>query len=305
MSSASRPGFDRTTLTLLLSLGVCWSLVTPLARVAGTHGIPFLFFPAVAATGGALVIGAICRARGEWPPLTPAHLRLYLLAGTFGHALPQISLFLTVQHVPVGVVGLLISLTPLVTFALSLVAKVEGFSRGRALGLGLGFLGALCVLVPRGALPEPGMVPYALMGLAIPLIFATSNVWSVAWRPKTGSAMTNAFGMLVVSGGLLWLAVPFAGHGYLPNPSAPTAGDAALFVNALVAGAAFIFYFRLLDHAGPVVMSFVSFLNLGIVTLIGIVFFAERPSAWLLLAGALIVAGLIVVQRSAPAPARG
>jgi drug/metabolite transporter (DMT)-like permease len=90
--------------------------------------------------------------------------------------------------------------------------------------------------------------------------------------------------------------VALTGQWYVPQGFGP--GDLAMLVNATLAGLAYTLYFTLLDRSGPVVMSFVSFLNLAFVTAIGIVFFAERPSLWLIAAGAFIVAGLLVIQRS-------
>ena len=176
-----KAGFDATTLGLLLGLSTCWSLVTPLSRVGGEAGVPFFFFPAVATLGGVIVLSALCARAGRWPPVTPAHLRLYVLAGLFGQAFPQVGLFLTVQHVPIGVVALVIATTPLITFLMAVMARAEGFSRGRAFGLVLGFCGALLVLVPRGALPSPDMVWFVLFGFFVPVAWAASNVWSRTW----------------------------------------------------------------------------------------------------------------------------
>ena len=291
-----KTGFDSTTLGLLLGLSLCWSVVTPLSRVGGEAGVPFLFFPAIATLGGALVLSALCLRSGQWPSLTPAHLRLYVLAGLLGQAIPQVGLFLMVQRVPIGVVALIIATTPLITFLLAVFARAEGFSRGRAFGLVLGFCGALLVLVPRGALPSPDMTGVVLLGFLVPLAWAASNVWSVVWRPVQGTPQTNALGMMAVSGLSLWTAVALTGQWYVPHGFGP--GDMAMLVNATLAGLAYTLYFTLLDRSGPVVMSFVSFLNLAFVTTMGIVFFAERPSLWLIAAGVFIVAGLLVIQRS-------
>lgn len=293
-------GLDSTSLAVLVGLGLCWSLVAPLARIAGQNGVPALFFPAIATLGGVVTLGLLALAQRRALPLTPAHLRLYLLAGTFGHAFPQISLFIAVQHVPIGVVGLAIATTPLFTFALALLMRVEGFSRRRALGLGLGLLGALLVLVPRTALPDPAMIPWVAFSFLTPIAWAISNVFAVVWKPAASDARSSALGMMLISGVVLWLAVLVFGHGHLPHWTEPNAGDVALLLNALVAGLAFVLYFTLLDRTGPVVMSFVSFLNLGLVTLYGIAFFGERPSLWILAAIAAIVAGLEIIRRAPP-----
>lgn len=295
-------GFDATTFGLLVGLSLCWSLVTPLSRIGGDAGIPFLFFPAVAALGGVAVLSLICHLSRAWPPVSAAHLRLYLLAGVLGQAAPQVVLFVCVQHIPIGVMALVIATTPLLTFLFAVFARAEGFSPGRAFGLMLGFAGAMLVLVPRGALPDADMVVWVLIGFIAPLAWAASNVWSVVWRPVAGTPRTNALGMMLVSALVLWIAVAITGQWY--RPDALGAGDLAMLINALVAGLAYTLYFTVLDRAGPVVMSFVSFLNLGFVTTIGVLFFAERPSLWLIAAGALIVAGLVVIQRSPRVPPR-
>jgi len=299
----TRNAFDGTTLLVLVSLGLCWSLVTPLARIAGTHGVPVLFFPAVASLGGAATLVLVRFAERSALPMSPAHLRLYLVSGTFGHAFPQITLFIAVQHIPIGIAGLVIATTPLMTLALALALRVEGFSALRAAGLGVGFLGALMVLLPRAALPDPAMAPWVVFAFLTPLSWAISNVFSVKLRPATGTPRTNALGMLVVSAIVLWGAVALFGHGYLPALAAPHAGDAALLVNGLVAGLAFVLYFTLLDRAGAVVMSAVSYLNLALATLYGVLFFGERPSLWVACAVAAIVAGLLIMQRGRPRPA--
>lgn len=300
MRTPSEP--DAGTLTLLVSLGLCWSLVTPLARIAGEAGVPALFFPAAATLGGAVTLGALFLWQRRMPLTSPEHLRLYVVSGITGHALPQVTIFLSVQHVPIGIVGLAIAMTPLCTLAFSLLARLEGFSPGRFAGLALGFAGALLVLLPRSALPDPAIAPWVLFSFLTPLLFAASNVLAVALRPPTGDARGNALGMMVTSGVILWVAVAVFDHGYMPRSFG--SGDMALLGNSLVAGLAFVLYFMLLDRAGAVVMSFVSFINLGLATLYGILFFGERPSLWLLAAIAAIVGGLELVRRSPARPAR-
>jgi drug/metabolite transporter (DMT)-like permease len=144
------------------------------------------------------------------------------------------------------------------------------------------------------------MVPWVAFSFLTPIAWAISNVFAVVWKPADGDARSSALGMMLVSGMVLWLAVAAFGHGYTPRGAAPSPGDVALLLNALVAGLAFVLYFTLLDRAGPVVMSFVSFLNLGLVTLYGIAFFGERPSLWVLAAIAAIVAGLEIIRRAPP-----
>jgi drug/metabolite transporter (DMT)-like permease len=297
------PRSDFATLAVLIALGLCWSTIAPLGRIAGAHGVPFLVFPAVAAAGGAATLGTLALWQGRSLPLSGAHLRLYVMAGLLGHALPQLSLFLAVQHVPIGAIGLVIATSPLFTFAFALALRAEGFSAQRLLGLALGFAGALLVLAPRTALPEPGMAAWLAFAFLTPLAWALSNVLSVQWKPDGTDARSSALGMMLVSALVLWAAVLATGQSYAPGATGPGLGDAALAVNALLAGLAFVLYFMLLDRAGPVLMSFVSFLNLALATFYGVVFFGERPSPWMIAAIVLIVAGLEVVRR-APPPAR-
>ena len=50
--------------------------------------------------------------------------------------------------------ALVITTAPLVTYVLALIVRMEGFDLRRALGIGIGFSGALLLFLPEGSLPD-------------------------------------------------------------------------------------------------------------------------------------------------------
>src|SRR5690606_12665614 len=93
--------------------------------------------------------------RGRLPPCDRRHLRYYAISGLLGLALPDTIFFLTVPHLPAGVLAILISFSPLFTYAFALALGDEGFSARRGAGLLAGLAGAMALLGP-GPLLGPG-----------------------------------------------------------------------------------------------------------------------------------------------------
>lgn len=278
-----------------LVLGLVWSTGLPLARLAGNAGIPHLVFPFAQAFGASLVLGLILMvARRHEFGARPQWL-LFLVAGLFGHALPQIATYVVTQNLPIGVVGLIISTNPLLTGGLAALTGTEAMTLRKLTGILLGFAGVAIIALPGAGLPGRDGVFWLAIALLTPICFAIANVYSARLRREGSGPTANAFGMMTVSAIVLLIAIFLTGSGYWPDMAHLNAGDGALIAHGLLAGPAFFLFFIVLARGGPVMVASSSYMILVLSTLLGWLVFAERPSAGFYLAAGFVIAGLTVL----------
>jgi len=281
-------------LAILLLLGNFWGATTAIAKYVAGVGVPpvgYVFWH----TGGAgAILLTVALAWRRPPGLAPAHLRYYAICGLTGSGMPLIIMFLVLNHVPAGLMAIVLTLIPLLTYLFALALRMEPFTRLRAGGLALGFTGALLLVVPRGSLPDPAMLPYVLASFVAPVLFAVANVYAARARPA-GDSLGLAAGMLLGSA-VFVLPLALATGTFHPLWLWATPADPWILLHLSVAATAYFLFFTILRLAGPVYFSQVAYL----VTLIGIfwgwVAFDERLSAWVWAALVLIFAGLTLVN---------
>lgn len=293
--TADRSGPTVAALVAFFGLGFAWSTAIPLGRVAGNAGIPALIFPFVQAAGASLTLGLVLLLFKRRAIRGPVPWALFLVSGTFGHALPQFVAFLAVQRLPIGVVGLIIALNPLLTGLIAAATGTQALTARRLIGIGLGLSGVALVALPGVALPSTDALPWVILAIATPLCFAIANTYSARLRPVGSDSTRDAFGMMTVSALSLLIAVALMGAWYWPDPSAPTAGDGALLVHGLIAGVAFILFFVVLERGGPIMVASASYVILILSTLWGWTFFGERPGGGFLIAAGLVMTGLYLM----------
>jgi drug/metabolite transporter (DMT)-like permease len=284
-------------LGLLLVLGVIWGGTFSLARTGAQAGIGplgygfwFLFGVGV----GCLVMALVQGAR-----LVPSRglLRFALIGGTFGGAIPSLVMFTSVRHIPTGIMAVIITLAPVITYATALAARHERFVPLRALGMMAGLGGAALIVLPRSSLPDPSLIGWVLFAFLTPTAHGMSSVYAARARPPgLDSWMNGALFQLVAAALVLPFAIA-AGQFHVPF-TAPLAGELALWAHVLGGIVSQFLMFEILRLAGAVFLSQVAYL----VTLAGIfwgwLLFAERLSGWIWLAAAVIAGGVVLVTRS-------
>jgi len=297
----NRAGGDPLALGALVLLGLIWSVGLPFAKLASNHAIPVLGYLAWVTTGGAILLGAVCRAKGLRLAYDRHSLFYYLLAGLFGHAAPQLNIFIATAHAPVTSVSIVITSTPILTYFFALLMGMERLHPLRLLGVASGIAGALLILLPKAALPDPSVAIWVLIAFGTPLFYSLSNVALVRYKPPAIHPLTSAFGMLATAALTLWPAAILLGEVYLPDPADLNPGDFALIAQSLLSGIGYIFFFFIIHRAGPVYLTMVSFIVLGLATAWGVIFFAERPTIWYAAAVVCVVIGVVLIQRTAGA----
>jgi len=164
-------GLRLLPLFLLLLSGVSWGLMFSLNRIAVTDGIPFVPYVFWMGTGAALILiilGAVTRGlpKHQW-----RHVRAYLVLGTISFGLSYTIFAFVAPKVPAGVLALGSTLTPILTYPAATAFKLDHFKLGRTFGIVLGLAGVALVVVPNTSLPSPAMVPWVLLGLAVPVLY--------------------------------------------------------------------------------------------------------------------------------------
>ena len=284
----------------MLLVGACgYSMTFSLNRIAITEGIPvfpFVFWQGV--TAGVISLIA-CLATGQFPNLQGRYLRFYLLFGFIGIALPYTLLALAAPRVPAGAVALTLTLSPILTYAFSVMFRLDRVRLLRVVGILLGLSGILLVLVPGTSLPEPGMAPWLLMAFGAPLCYAFGTVTVVLLRPAGSRPVPLTCGMTVASA-LLMLPVMAAADSWWLFDGTMSGGDWSLLGAGAITAVFFVLGLEIIRMAGPVFFS----INGYIGTLVGMgwaaLFFGEVPSPWIGAAVALLFAGLFLVTRSPP-----
>lgn len=284
---------------MVVLLGAMWGLAFSLAKISRTNGVPPLGHAFWQASGAGVILLVVCWARGNLPRLSAAHIRYYLFAGLVGFAIPNASMVFTLNYVPAGVMAVLITTVPVLTYILAISFRMERFALVRAVGVGFGLAGAMLILLPSTSLPDPAMAAYAAIGLITPVTYAIGNIGMAHWRPQGpgGHSLSMACGMTVTAGIGLGIAMLVADHGYVLGQDGWQLRDTAISGQILITAVAFGIFFELLRMVGPVVAGAVGFAVTCFGILWGMAIFGETHSLWIWGAVVLVLIGLGLVNK--------
>jgi len=172
---AARPLF---ALSLLLLLGVLWGGQTVLAKYVITSGVPPFGYAFWQTFGGGCVLLIANLVRKQRPPGSLRHLLFYVVVGWTGSGIPTANMYVALSEIPVGLMAIVLTTVPLLTYGLSLGARLERFDVIRALGISAGFGGVMLILLPRGSLPDPAILPFVALAFLTPFCYSVSGVRS-------------------------------------------------------------------------------------------------------------------------------
>ena len=143
--------------TLLLLLGgIAYGGIFSANKLAAGVAFPvfaYTFWIALFAGLALLIVGAVT---GKLPPMSRAHLLQYLRLAVLALMLPVLATAFAARELPAGVITLVLTLVPGLTYLMSFAIRMERFEALSLAGLSLGAGGVLLIVLPDQALPEAG-----------------------------------------------------------------------------------------------------------------------------------------------------
>lgn len=280
---------------VLVLLGIGWGSTQSLGKIATSTGHQFLGLIFWQLLVGVLVLGPVMLLRRRLFVPKPAHWRFALLIALIGTLIPNSSFYIAVAHLPGGIMSILISAVPLISFPIALALGADRFSLLRVAGLGFGLLGVALIALPDAALPSPAMAAWLPLALIGPLCYAVEGNLVA----RFGTAGLDAVqAMFLASAVGAAIALPLAiGSGQFINPFIPWGkAEAALVVSSALHAVLYATYVWLAARAGAVFATQTSYIVTGSGVLWAMLLLGERFSGWVWAALAVMLVGLALVQ---------
>jgi drug/metabolite transporter (DMT)-like permease len=295
-------------LILLIVSGILAAGVFITGKQAGSEQLSPLLILFWQMTGGALVVWIAAMPARLFPRWDMEHLRYYLFGGFLGVSLPYVLAFIVLQQLQVGIVGLLTALSPIMTYAMARLLKLEAGHPLRLLGLMFGLAGVAMLVMPGNSLALSADWPSMLMALGIPLSLAASNIYRSRYWPTGSTAVPLVVGMLTVQSAGLLLVNLLSGNFY-SDPSSIEDTGLVLMVLAIMAGASYLSSFNLLKVGGPVYLSQMGYVITAATMLAGVLLWDEHYDTSDLLSMGMILTGVLLttvtqmIQQAKKSPA--
>lgn len=152
---------------LLVAVGSLLGLTFPLGKLGAQAGVSPVIW-ALLMSGGASLGLLLYRTVRKKPLLVNRrNVLFYFLAAVVSLVLPNILTFSVIPELGSGFTGLLFTLSPLFTLAISSIWQVRMPTRLGLVGIAVGFIGAVIVSMTRGELGTPASIGWVLAGLGI------------------------------------------------------------------------------------------------------------------------------------------
>ena len=280
----------------LAAIGVAWGTTPSLARIITQSGVSPLGLTLWQALGGGLLLLIMCFARGRTLPLSSTHLAFYLFCGVTGTALPTTMLFVVAPRVPVGVLSMLLAAVPLMTYALSLVCRIDRFATGRLFGIVLGLCAVGLLFVPVDDSTAVRSTVWIVLTLLIPASYTLENIYVALRRPPACDEITLLAGMLLTSAAVLFPIVGVADAVVsinFPFGKLEWAMLAMIAVNVF----SYSIFLYLISSAGPVFASQAGYTVMLCGVAWGIILFGEQHSYWVWASFGLMFLGMAFVKQ--------
>ncbi len=280
---------------LLIVFGITWAGSYTLVKFAVLDGVSPLGLAVFGSLGSGLVLLAGMAVARRRIPVDRSHMRFYAISGAVGIAVPDVAVYWAARELPVGILTLMIATVPIMTYGLALMVSIERPTLVRALGLVAGFAAIGLIVLPDTSLPAPNLRVWIALGALSALGYALQNVYIARWGPPESDSIALTCGSMILGG--LMLLGPALAQGAIPTMMPPwTATEGAIASIVMLNAIGFLFFVVLLRRSGPVFASQMSYVVTISGMILGAVFFAERPSHWILAATALLFAGIFLVR---------
>ncbi|MEZ5796177.1 MAG: DMT family transporter [Paracoccaceae bacterium] len=288
---------------MLLAVGTGWgsSQSTGKLAVSTGHG-PFgvIFWQLAISTG---LLGLLVLWRRRPVPLHRQALRFYLAVALLGTLLPNMTFYLSVRHLPAGVMSIVISLVPMLALPMSVALGLDRITPRRLTGLGLGVLGVAIIAASGGAVGSNVAAGWLAVAVLGPVLYAMEGTYVARTGTAGTDAVTAMFGASAL-GMALCLPLALASGQWVSLAGAWGVAEWALLLQSVLHAALYVSYVWLAATAGAVFAAQTSY----VVTVTG-VFWAmllmdERfpPLVWLALV--VMLAGVALVRPRDAAAAR-
>lgn len=289
---------ERAYLPVLLLLGLGWGATQPLGKIAASTGHPpfgLIFWQLVVCV---LVLGALTLVRGKGLRWTPEALRFYVVIAVLGTLVPNFTFYLSITRLPAGIMSILISAVPLISFPLALAFGMDRFSTRRLAGLLLGMTGVALIALPKASLPEAGMAAFLPLALVGPLFYALENTYVARFGMAGMDAVQAMFGASLAG---LVLCVPVMlvlGQGFM-LPLSPGKPELALILSSAMHALLYSGFVWLTSRAGSVFAAQTGYIVTASGVIWAMLLLGERFSPWVWAAMAVMLAGLTLVRPTA------
>lgn len=281
--------------TVLLLVGIGWGYTIILAKViAGGGGHPFGIALWTSAFGaGFLLLFSFVRRR-------PFSFRrdlvwLYVVCGVLGVVIPAISFYFAAPHLPAGVLSIMVTVGPILTFLFSAFFGLERFASLRVLGVVFGVLAVAFLVGPETSLPDPSAVPWVLLACLPGLCYALQNMVLTLRMPDDVSPVIVTCGNFLASTVVLLVVVTATGS-FLPLAWPWGVVEWSIVGMAAVNAVGYGLFIYLIAYAGAVYASQVAYIVTISGVAWGIVIYDEQHSMWVWLSLAFILTGLTLVR---------
>ncbi len=278
---------------LFIAMGVIWGVPYLMIKVAvGSLSPASLVFWRTAI--GALLLVPVALARGQlravlrhWRPLV-----VYTLAEL---SVPWLLLSTAEQRLSSSLTGLLIAAVPLVGAVLGFLGGGDRLDGRRLFGLLVGLAGVAALVgfdLGRGDVPALLEVCGVAIGYALgPYVLSRYLSDAPALGVVAASLALNALGYLP------------AGIVQLPRHWPPVrVVGAVLVLGVLCTAVAFLLFFALIDEAGPVRATVITYVNPAVAVALGVLLLGEPLTPGIGIGFALVLAGSVLATRRSRPP---
>jgi len=280
---------------VLILLGVGWGSTQALGKMAVSSGYQHFGLIFWQATIGVVVLGALNLVRLGHFSLSRAGLRFAFIIACIGTLIPNSTFYISVVHLPSGVMSILISTIPMLSLPMALALGMDRLHPLRLLGLLCGFVGVALIALPQTSLPTPEMAAWLPLAMVGPVFYAMEGNYVAKWGMGGLDAVQAMFWASLLAA---LLALPLAlGTGQWIDPRAPYGTpELALMASSAIHALMYAAYIWLAAKAGAVFATQTSY----VVTISGVLWamllLDEQFSAWVWAAMAVMLVGLFLVQ---------
>ena len=283
---------------LMISIGAIYPLLFTVNNYAVGAGTPAIAFTFWQPFGAAIILLAIGSARRELPRLEWPHLKAYIIMGATGIAVPIALITWLSTKLPIGVMSIIVVMSPPITYALALAFGLEKVKPLSLLGIACGLAGIILLIIPELNLPESGMFWWLLLALLAPASFALTNNLAALIRPPDSPPVSLSGGLVSAAAIMLLPAMFLFSHEYVfPGPD--SWADFAILGAAAITCLMYVTFLVIVKAAGPVFFSQFNYVIVVAGLIWGILLKGESYSLNVWLSAALMLCGVAFLTWSA------